>query len=144
MFRLPGAPAKDLCDSHLGATRRDFIRVGGSGMLGLTLNQFFRAQAVAEETGSGGGPGWGKAKNVILLYLQGGPSHLDLWDPKENVPDKVRSAFKTIPTKVPGHHFTEILPQLAKVNDKFILFCSLYSGTFFALAKSYVFCLLFL
>ena len=57
MFRLPGAPAKDLCDAHLGATRRDFLRVGGSGMLGLTLNQLFRAQAAAEATGAGGGPG---------------------------------------------------------------------------------------
>ena len=60
-----------------------------------------------------------------MIYLQGGPSHLDLWDPKENVPDKVRSAFKTIPTKIPGHHFTEILPQLAKVNDKFTMINSM-------------------
>ena len=48
-----------------------------------------------------------------MVYLQGGPSHLDLWDPKENVPDKIRSAFKTIPTKIPGINFTEILPKLA-------------------------------
>ncbi len=125
MFRLPGSPAKDLCDAHLGATRRDFLRVGGSGMLGLTLNQFFRAQAVAEETGAGGGPGWGKAKNVILVYLQGGPSHLDLWDPKENVPANVKSEFKAIPTKIPGVNFTELLPRLATVNDKFTLIRSM-------------------
>ncbi len=56
---------------------------------------------------------------MILIYLQGGPSHLDLWDPKENVPDKIRSSFSTIPTQIPGVHFTEILPKLAKVNDKF-------------------------
>jgi hypothetical protein len=60
-----------------------------------------------------------------MVYLQGGPSHLDLWDPKENVPDKIRSAFKTIPTKIPGTHFTEILPQLAKVNDKFTMIRSM-------------------
>ena len=125
MFRLPGAPAKDLCDSHLGATRRDFLRVGGSGMLGLTLNQFFRAQAVAEEAGAGGGPGWGKAKNVILIYLQGGPSHLDLWDPKENVPANVKSEFKPIPTKIPGVNFTELLPRLATINDKFTMIRSM-------------------
>ena len=54
-----------------------------------------------------------------MVYLQGGPSHLDLWDPKENVPDNVRSAFKPIATKMPGIQFTEILPKLAQVNDKF-------------------------
>jgi uncharacterized protein (DUF1501 family) len=125
MFRLPGHLAKDLCDSHLGSTRRDFLRVGGAGMIGLTLNNIFRAQAAAAGSSAAGSPGWGKAKNMVMIYLQGGPSHIDLWDPKENVPDKVRSAFKTIPTKVPGHHFTEILPKLAKVNDKFTMINSM-------------------
>jgi hypothetical protein len=68
-----------------------------------------------------GGPGWGKAKSVILVYLQGGPSHLDLWDPKENVPDNVKSIFKPIATKLPGVQFTELLPKLAQVNDKFTM-----------------------
>ena len=66
-----------------------------------------------------GGPGWGKAKSVILVYLQGGPSHLDLWDPKEDVPSDVKSIFKTIKSKVPGMEVTELLPNLAKVTDKF-------------------------
>jgi hypothetical protein len=56
-----------------------------------------------------------------MVYLQGGPSHLDLWDPKENVPDNVRSVFKPISTKLPGVQFTELLPQLAQVNDKFTM-----------------------
>ncbi len=60
-----------------------------------------------------------------MIYLQGGPSHLDLWDPKENVPDNVRSAFKNIPTKVAGKQFTEILPKLAQVNDKFTMIRSM-------------------
>src|SRR6187431_510631 len=124
MFRIPGQSGKDLCDSHLGNSRRDFLRVGGAGMIGMTLNNLFRAQA-APASVSAGSPGWGKAKNLIMIYLQGGPSHIDLWDPKENVPDKVRSAFKTIPTKIPGHHFTEILPRLAKVNDKFTMINSM-------------------
>ena len=65
--------------------------------------------------------GWGQAKSVIMVYLQGGPSHLDLWDPKEpdTVPDNVRSEFKNIPTKIPGVNFTDIIPRLAKINDKF-------------------------
>ena len=125
MIRIPGPLAKDVCDPALGASRRDFLRVGGGGMIGLTLNQLFRAQAVAEASGAGGGPGWGKAKSVILVYLQGGPSHLDLWDPKENVPSNVASEFKPIPTKLPGVHFTELLPKLARVNDKFTMIRSM-------------------
>jgi uncharacterized protein (DUF1501 family) len=123
MFRIPGQYGKDLCDKNLGFSRRDLLRIGGSGMLGMTLNNLFRAQARAE--GSAGGPGWGKAKNVILVYLQGGPSHLDLWDPKENVPDNVKSEFKPIPTKIPGVNFTELLPKLATVNDKFSMIRSM-------------------
>lgn len=88
-------------------------------MMGMTLNNILAAQEKSGESIHAGKDGWGKAKSVILIYLQGGPSHLDLWDPKENVPDKIRSAFKTIPTKIPGIHFTEVLPKLAKVNDKF-------------------------
>src|SRR5687767_13301231 len=121
MFRIPGTPGKDLCDKDLGTTRRDVIRIGGSAMLGLTLNNLFRAQAVAAEAGTTGGPGWGKAKSIILVYLQGGPSHLDLWDPKENVPDNVRSVFKPINTKTNGAQVTEILPKLAQVTDKLTL-----------------------
>jgi uncharacterized protein (DUF1501 family) len=106
-------------------TRRDLLRVGGAGMLGLTLGSMFQLQARAKESGSAGGPGWGKAKSIILCYLQGGPSHLDLWDPKENVPDNVRSVFQAIPTKLPGVQFTENLPRLAQVNDKFTMIRSM-------------------
>src|SRR6185503_19749918 len=69
--------------------------------------------------------GFGKAKSVIMVYLQGGPSHLDLWDPKDNVPDNVRSPFKAIDTKLKGIKFTEVLPQLAQVNDKFTMIRSM-------------------
>ncbi len=117
MLIVPGQPGKDLCDRNLRINRRDLLRVGGSGMLGLTLGSMLRLQAEAAESPVGG-PGWGKAKSIILCYLQGGPSHLDLWDPKEDVPDNVRSAFKPISTKVPGVQLTEILPKLAQVADK--------------------------
>src|SRR6516164_3707758 len=119
MFIIPGQPGNDLCDPHLKMTRRDLLRVGGSGLLGLSLGGMFQLQARAAEAGKTGGPGWGKAKSIIMVYLQGGPSHLDLWDPKENVPDNVRSVFKPIATKVPGVQVTEILPKLAQLTDKF-------------------------
>jgi hypothetical protein len=125
MITIPGQPGKDLCDRHLGVSRRDVLRVGGSGMLGLTLGGLFQLQAHAAREGAGGGPGWGKAKSIIMVYLQGGPSHLDLWDPKEGVPDNVRSVFKNIPTKLPGVQYTEVLPKLAKVNDKFTMIRSM-------------------
>ncbi len=125
MLVVPGQPGKDLCDRQLGVTRRDLLRVGGAGMLGLSLGSMFELQARAKESGKTGGPGWGKAKSVILCYLQGGPSHLDLWDPKENVPENVQSAFSNISTKLPGVQFTENLPKLAQVNDKITLIRSM-------------------
>ena len=124
MWRIPGQSGNDLCDRGMRPTRRDLLRVGGAGMLGLSLGQMFQLQAMAN-TGAGGGAGWGKAKSVILVYLQGGPSHLDLWDPKENVADNVKSAFNNISTKLPGVKFTELLPKLAQVNDKFTMIRSM-------------------
>jgi hypothetical protein len=125
MLIIPGQPGKDLCDRHLRVSRRDWMRVGGSGLLGLTLGSMFRLQVQAKENGYRGGPGWGKAKSIIMCYLQGGPSHLDLWDPKENVPANVRSVFKPIPTKIPGVQFTEVLSKLAQVNDRFTMIRSM-------------------
>src|SRR6266496_411803 len=126
MIKITGGTCSDLCDPHLKMTRRDLLRVGGASMLGLSLGSLFKLQALAGEPGKrAGGPGWGTAKNVVMIYLQGGPSHLDLWDPKENLPDNIRSTFKPIPTKIPGVNFTEILPELAKVNDKFTMIRSM-------------------
>jgi hypothetical protein len=105
-------------------TRRDLMRIGGAGFLGLTLGSVFEMQAIAREVVKGA-PGWAKANSIIMLYLQGGPSHIDLWDPKENVPDNVKSVFDSIPTKIPGVHFTELLPRLAQVNDKMTMIRSM-------------------
>jgi hypothetical protein len=82
-------------------------------------------QAAESSSGESGGPGFGKAKSVIFLYLQGGPSHLDLWDPKENVPDNVKSVFKPIATKTPGTQVTELMPKLAQITDKLTLIRSM-------------------
>ncbi|HVR76400.1 MAG TPA: DUF1501 domain-containing protein [Planctomycetota bacterium] len=116
MLVIPGDQGRATCDR---LTRRELLRIGGSALMGLSLAQVLELQNLsAAEPSRGGGPGWGKAKSVILIYLQGGPSHLDLWDPKENVPDDVKSVFKAIPSKVPGMEVTELLPKLAQVTDK--------------------------
>ncbi len=127
MIIVPGQAGKDLCDRSLGVTRRDILRVGGSGLLGMSLGTLLELQAVSARAAAVTAPtaGWGQAKSIIMVYLQGGPSHLDLWDPKENVPDNVRSAFKAIDTKVPGLQFTEILPKLAMVTDKLTMIRSM-------------------
>jgi uncharacterized protein (DUF1501 family) len=128
MFRIIGSRGKDLCDAHLRPTRRDVLRVGGAGMLGMSLASLLKleaAQGATSVAATGGGPGWGKAKSIIMVYLQGGPSHLDLWDPKPDNADNIRSGFKNIGTKLPGIHFTEILPKLAQVNDRFTMIRSM-------------------
>src|SRR5207244_12593126 len=122
MLVIPGPSGKDRCD---GITRRELLRVGGSAVFGISLANILGLQHASAGDSVHGGPGFGKAKSVILLYLQGGPSHLDLWDPKDNVPDNVRSVFKAIPTKTPGVNVTEVLPKFAQVTDKATLIRSM-------------------
>ncbi len=129
MLVIPGQAGKDLCDRTLGISRRALLRVGGSAVMGMTLADLLKARdAQTSEQSSGhvgSGPGWAKAKSVIFVYLQGGPSHLDLWDPKDNVPENVKSVFTQIPTKTPGLNFTELLPKLAQVTDKLTMIRSM-------------------
>lgn len=124
MLVIPGNRGQDTCD---GISRRELLRVGGSTFCGLSLAGLLRAEkAAANESPSNyGGPGFGKAKHVIMLYLQGGPSHIDLWDPKENVPDNVKSVFKPIDTALSGVQFTELLPKFAQQVDKTTLIRSM-------------------
>lgn len=122
IIRIPGQPGNDLCDRQRKPTRRDVLRVGGSGVLGLSLGGMLQLQA-SRASDSQSRPA--TAKSIIMVYLQGGPSHLDLWDPKENVPENVKSVFSNIPTALPGVHFTELLPKLAQVIDKATLIRSM-------------------
>ncbi len=116
MLSIPGTPGST-CD---GFSRREFLRVGGAGLLGLTLGDIFRLQAASEKVLSSGAPrnGWGQAKSVILLFLQGGPSHIDIWDPKPDAPSNIRGEFKPIRTNVPGIWLSEVMPLLANQMDK--------------------------
>jgi uncharacterized protein (DUF1501 family) len=110
-MRLPGVQGS----IRAALSRRDLLRVGAGTWLGLDLASVLRLQAAAPRRE---GPGWARAKSVLLVFLQGGPSHLDLWDPKEKVPADVKSSFKTIASAVPGMEVTELLPRLAQVTDK--------------------------
>ncbi len=120
MLVIPGQGGRATCD---GMTRRELMRVGGSALLGLSLADILgiqqRAHAVEPSRAAGNhGAGFGRAKSVILCYLQGGPSHLDLWDPKDNCPERVQSPFHAINTCLTGVRVTELLPRLATVLDK--------------------------
>ncbi len=126
MLIIPGSAGRDLCDHSLGVNRRELLRIGGSAILGLSLADLLGLQHVRAGVPSPPTPrGFGRAKSVIMVYLQGGPSHLDLWDPKEDVPDNVRSVFKPISTKLPGVKFTELLPNLADAIDRATLIRSM-------------------
>ncbi|PYV24562.1 MAG: DUF1501 domain-containing protein [Acidobacteria bacterium] len=122
MLSIPGRMAR-LCD---GYTRREFLRVGGSTLFGLSLPHFFSLEAKASATSPfAGSKGYGGAKSVILLFLQGGPSHLDIWDPKPDAPSNIRGDFKPIKTNVDGIQLSETMPLLSKHADKYTLIRSM-------------------
>ncbi|HZN60176.1 MAG TPA: DUF1501 domain-containing protein [Planctomycetota bacterium] len=124
MLHVPG-PTGRLCD---GVTRRDFLGVGSLSLIGLTLPQFLalKARAAAPAAAKTLGEGtFGKAKSVILIYLQGGPSHIDIWDPKPDAPQNIRGEFHPIPTVVPGIQLSETMPKLAREVDKATLIRSM-------------------
>ena len=100
MISIPGQSGST-CD---GFSRREFLRIGGLGMAGISLADILALQArasVAPESSAAKG-GWGKAKNIMFVFLQGGPSHIDIWDPKPDAPSNVRGEFKPIKSNVPG------------------------------------------
>ena len=94
-----------------GGTRRSFLKLGAS--LPLLLGQADRAFAAP-----GARP---RAKSVLLVWLWGAPSHLDTFDPKPEAPLEYRGPFSTIPTRTPGVRFTDLLPRIAGISDKFTL-----------------------
>lgn len=126
MLVIPGKQGK-LCDS---ITRRELIRVGSIGLFGLSLPHFLgyqKAQAAmpAATTKLEGSRGFASAKSVIMVFLQGGPSHLDIWDPKPEAPSNIRGEFKAIPTKVPGMQLGEHMPLLAAQAKRYTLIRSM-------------------
>jgi len=113
MFQLKAGSNRE-CD---GITRRDMLRVGSLSALGLGLPEFLRARAQAGTTG--------REVSCILLWLQGGISHIDSFDPKPEAPSEIRGEFKVIDTKVPGIQVCDPLPRLAQHQEKFSILRSL-------------------
>lgn len=99
-----------------GMPRRDFIRLGLGGAAGLGFSDLLRLRAQAAEARGLASP---KDVNCILVWLDGGPSHYETFDPKPDAPDGIRGDFKPIKTNVPGIQFCEQVPHLAKIADKF-------------------------
>lgn len=104
------------CD---GVSRRDFCRVGGLGLAGISLAELLRLESGAAAAAP--------ARSVILLWMQGGPSHIDTLDPKPDAPAEIRGEFGVIPTALPGVQICEHLPGLARNLDKMTIIRSGYS-----------------
>jgi hypothetical protein len=102
-----------------GLSRRDFLHAGSLATLGLTLPQYLAAKAATPQAAD-------KDTNCIMLFLLGGPSHIDTWDPKPKAPAEVRGPFQPAATKVTGMQITDIFPKMAQHADKFSLVRSIY------------------
>jgi len=116
MLSIPGRAGKT-CE---GWSRRELIRAGGLSLLGISLPEILQleARAAAARADAKITP---RAKQVVMIFLQGGPSHIDIWDPKPDAPSNIRGEFKPIPTSVSGIQVSETMPMMAKVMDKVTL-----------------------
>src|SRR6266545_1137611 len=115
MLRLDADRPAKFCD---GLSRRDFLHAGAIATLGLTLTDFLAQKAAGNVRD--------RDVNCIMLFLCGGPSHIDTWDPKPDAPAEVRGPFRPIATNVPGIRLTEIFPRTARHADKFSLVRTVY------------------
>ncbi len=104
---------QSLTQPSLGITRREMIRIGGLSMTGVALSDLY-SRAATEEDRTKHGPGFGRAKNCIILYLSGGNPQHDMFDPKPDTPAEIRGEFDTIETTVPGIRFGELCQFTAK------------------------------
>jgi Protein of unknown function (DUF1501) len=114
MLRVLGS-SKRFCD---GLTRRDALWVGGLSLLGLNVRTISKARAETATGSSVGEPGFGKAKNCILLFLYGSPSQLEMADMKPDAPVEIRGEFKPIRSTLPGCDVCELMPNSSRVMDK--------------------------
>jgi hypothetical protein len=115
MLTISTSRGQRLCD---GTTRRDFLRVGTLGLGGLTLADLLRLRA-------NGAAAARRHKSVIMIFLAGGPSHIDMYDLKPDAPAEFRGEFRPIHSNVPGFDICELMPQQARIADKLAVIRSL-------------------
>src|SRR5438128_12624098 len=106
-------------------SRRHLLKVGGLGLLGLSLPKLLHAESLETARSAERAPK-PRAKSVIFLYQFGGPSHIDMFDMKPEAPEGIRGAHKPVSTKANGIAISEHLPRLAKVMDKVTLIRSMH------------------
>src|SRR6476661_10429869 len=117
MLSLQSSRGVRHCD---GISRRDLLRIGAIGLGGLTLPALLQAEEAARPRR--------QARSVIILFLSGGPSHLDMWDLKPEAPEEVRGTFHPAATRVPGIQVCEPLPGTASVMDRCCLIRTMQHG----------------
>jgi uncharacterized protein (DUF1501 family) len=120
MLDILGGP----CESRSALSRRCLLRIGVLGMAGLTLPDVLRLRAAAAAQG-----GRSRDTAVIQIFLEGGPSHIDTFDPKPEAPAEFRGEFRPITGKVPGIAVCELLPRLALVLDRVAILRSVHHSS---------------
>ena len=117
MLRISAGNAGRYCD---GLSRRNFVQLGMAGMGALSLPQILAAREAAGPTGGG------RDTSLILLWLDGGPSHMDTYDMKPEAPSEYAGIWRPIKTNTPGIEVSETLPKHAAVADKFSIIRSMH------------------
>lgn len=106
---------KNACDQFRHLNRRDFLRIGGTAICGLNMLDILRARS------NGAVRPDAKAKQMIVVWMAGGPPHLDMFDMKPNAPEEYRGEFKPIKSNLPGLDVCELMPNLSKMADKYTI-----------------------
>ncbi len=118
MLRVDAGGSSGYCD---GVSRRSFLQIGVAGLASFGLPGLLRLREASARDGKGK-----KDTRIILVWLDGGPSHMDTYDLKPEAPPEYRGFWSPIPTNVPGMRITEMFPRQAKVADKFSIIRSLF------------------
>src|SRR5262245_6566244 len=114
-----------------GLTRREILEVGGLGFLGLTLAEWFGVKSAFARSADA----TDREQSCIFIFLSGGPSHFETFDPKPVAPVEIRGPYASIPTSVSGIRISELLPQIARQMDRCALIRSMvtrdmHAGTY--------------
>ena len=119
---MPPRSCNDFRNTLARTDRRSFVKAGILGAAGLSLAEILKA----EDHGGKPRGSPGNINSVIILWMRGGPSHHDTWDPKPDAPAEIRGEFGTIPTNVAGVRLSDLLPMSARMMDKWSIVRSLH------------------